>query len=945
MSDKALRLIELGLHPVLLGRAGDSLKRPQLKGWQTAVYSPDDVATWARANNVGVRCGETRQRGRYLVVFDLDYNAAEIFPQWRKEAETIVGQPLVIVASGKGYHAYFYTPTEKRSKTLAAEQVTEDGRTKTLKFIETIGRQKTVVTPGSRHPSGKRYKFASKAKYADIPTITEKQYHELERLSKGFDKRPEKKATVTAVSANGYVAGTGELADVRDCLDYARRFIRAEEKQESGGDVRLLGHGGLILTADGTGWYCHSEEVGGGLADLVAWHQGIPLGRALAMLRPVTKFSLYPGEHDLVIRLHEGQFLGDVRFELPERAYLKANTGSGKTTYAIRLDGRVLLVVPTIAILEQLHAHYPHAAVYYQDHKTVQPGGNDLIITTPDSLPRVLELIDATDYTLVVDEAHNVALAGYRKRAYGNVVRCLNGAWRRVILMSGTPLPLVGADLEIFKSVTVASPLREQQARRVVYQPGEKLAAVVDNCDPDGRHLIFLNNKQALLHKLVFMLQKRGFRTEQIALVNADTRNTGPYRTLVENEEIPDEVSVIISTSVIAEGFNIQTNVDAVHFASAVSSVEAQQIVNRFRNEAPAVCYWYNRGTGKKTRTNVTRLAKQILADAIDLANGLNACDEADPNEEDACFVEWRRARLRATSRLSTGQLVDVAEDPETGHKTYEPSPVGVNNAVYTTLKATEGKNPELFKNNTAVYGWTWLDDLVATAETSPAEKQERAEYAEEKAEEEHIYLEYMAETVKEQGLDTLRHNIRNGLGDSDYHALGKAVLSLYDIIGDFDAACDAAVLTDCKTRRVNTMKRQLRIQQDRDDPHKGIIANAVYALFETGERLTPAQVLARLQMVYHSDPVLKLFAKPANAKSPEPLTERKAVAILADYFDLKRCKIAGESGRDNGYELVADCPVVCGVSLNSILLRETENFSETELTEIPGFETATAVV
>ena len=45
---KALQLIELGLHPVLLGRDGDELKRPLLKGWQTAVYTPADVGGGAQ---------------------------------------------------------------------------------------------------------------------------------------------------------------------------------------------------------------------------------------------------------------------------------------------------------------------------------------------------------------------------------------------------------------------------------------------------------------------------------------------------------------------------------------------------------------------------------------------------------------------------------------------------------------------------------------------------------------------------------------------------------------------------------------------------------------------------------------------------------------------------------------------------------------------------------
>lgn len=57
---KAVRLIELGLHPVLLGSGGDDLKRPLLKGWQTAVYTAADVLTWPPNNNIGIRCGLQR---------------------------------------------------------------------------------------------------------------------------------------------------------------------------------------------------------------------------------------------------------------------------------------------------------------------------------------------------------------------------------------------------------------------------------------------------------------------------------------------------------------------------------------------------------------------------------------------------------------------------------------------------------------------------------------------------------------------------------------------------------------------------------------------------------------------------------------------------------------------------------------------------------------------
>jgi len=80
-SKKALRLIKWGLHPVLLGSAGHDLKRPLRKGWQTAVYTPEDVARWPARNNMGIRCGWQRG-GRAFIVFDFDEASQNIFPTW-----------------------------------------------------------------------------------------------------------------------------------------------------------------------------------------------------------------------------------------------------------------------------------------------------------------------------------------------------------------------------------------------------------------------------------------------------------------------------------------------------------------------------------------------------------------------------------------------------------------------------------------------------------------------------------------------------------------------------------------------------------------------------------------------------------------------------------------------------------------------------------------------
>jgi hypothetical protein len=269
MNEKVLQMVKLGLTPVLLGRVGEALKRPQLKGWQTAEYGIDEMAAWPMRNNLGIRCGRQRDN-RCLIVFDFDEEAGRVFPVWQREAARISAHQPVIVSSGRGFHVYFYIPEEEAGRTLAARYSLENGRRRLHKFIETLGRGRQVVSAGSRHPSGRRYRFVGPGRYGDIPPLGVGAYQALVALSERFDERPRRPAPSCRQPAR-----TNRLpAEIRNCLDYARCYLGAEERVERNGDIRFLGQGGLLVTADGRGWYSFSDEMGGGLAELVAWHQG-----------------------------------------------------------------------------------------------------------------------------------------------------------------------------------------------------------------------------------------------------------------------------------------------------------------------------------------------------------------------------------------------------------------------------------------------------------------------------------------------------------------------------------------------------------------------------------------------------------------------------------------------------------------------------------------------
>jgi len=292
---KASEIIDHGLMPVLLGREGDALKIPQLKGWQVAEYTAAEVTQWPTANNVGIRCGRLPD-GQYLYVWDFDARAEDIFPEFMKAMGVMLQSP-VIVTTGKGYHLYIITDEKQPHGTYAAEIVRDGDKNRQEIIIEVRGEHQQVVSPGSRHPSGKRYELQA-GDLANIPTISSNDYQQLMAIAKSYDKRQQKQPQANRQPGTPKQPNT-MLQGIYNCLDYARSFIAGQIRQETDGQYRVLGNGGLLITENKQAWYCHADGIGGGLADLIAWHRGVTstgdlarqiFGANAAMVAPMREY-------------------------------------------------------------------------------------------------------------------------------------------------------------------------------------------------------------------------------------------------------------------------------------------------------------------------------------------------------------------------------------------------------------------------------------------------------------------------------------------------------------------------------------------------------------------------------------------------------------------------------------------------------------------------------
>ena len=659
------------------------------------------------------------------------------------------------------------------------------------------------------------------------------------------------------------------------------------------------------------------------------------------------------GSPALEVDLPAGAYLGDVLDvdDLPRYAMLNANTGTGKTTFAESLPGQTLIVTSSTVALEQIAARRRAAGepcdVYYHTEKSAT-ADSQLIVTTYESFSKVLRLVDASRFSLVVDEVHNFSASSspaFRGRALESVVDTLDvGAWRRVMLMSGTPMPSSHPALRKFQQVNVISHVRGQRAQRVVYKEtgpdgktrGRKREALLALCDPARTHLIFLNDKKNGRDKLVAGLVARGFSREEIAILDSDTKDSATGKSIIESETIPAGVRVLITTSVLVEAANLRDKIDCVHLASHVHPYLAQQLVNRLRTSAAGVVYWYNAGDGRAPRANISFHHSHFLREAQNLVNHLNQFASVNPEDSsDEARLKRRSMRLWAGR---AGELVRVDEDEVTTAKWWDISYLGVDHATFSAVEELAGHNPLLFQTMLAPFGWKWEQDVELALENKSDKR--RDELAGELREEREDAHRLRVEKIHADGeaMTTINLQLADGAtlrAAGDVLRLKRALLNdspRVTTAQDKDAwriACELALDAGDNKRKVNTAARRLKIFHLRG---RDVFTDSFYNAFAVGERLTPEEVHRRVLAIFASDALMSHYA--AN-RYKYHFSQQRAVELLGDLFTLKRTSQRDAAGAvEHVWKLMDDTPVGESVATFTKTIRQINVYVATNAAE-----------
>ncbi len=618
----------------------------------------------------------------------------------------------------------------------------------------------------------------------------------------------------------------------------------------------------------------------------------------------------------------EGAYLSDVPFDLPARAILTAATGIGKTTYALGLEGRTIFACPTQTLVQQLAADYPHADLYYEHAKTAHVD-SQLIICTYDSVPAVMQFCaDFSDWNLVIDEIHNSAASGdYRHIALDNLLDTLTANWQKIVVLTGTPFPLSNPTLISFSSVNVESTLRTQSAQLISWDTKtKKRDALRSQCDPDQRHLIFLNDKRTELDSVMTLLCANGFTSDQIMTLNADNKRLPEQANLIATGIVPDTIRVLLVTSVAIEGISLYSDFDCIHVYSRLHPLLAQQLVSRLRNNA-AHAYIYCNGVGKNETVNEQKWLDRTLADAQSLLEKTihNAPDPNDDSEEAAIS---RRSISIFLGRYAN--LIRTRNDSDVGRffaaKSYDLSYSGIDNATFTSVMHYTYDNPAIFQTMLCPFGWVFGDkiELTKTSET-PLEAENRAALKAQRQ------AEHIARCDTLRQLPTLEVELIAKQGSDTYDKpmveTAKQVVGISaEIHHDIPQAIDI-VEQKSTNRALKREVKRIHIQQAREAGEE--ITTALYSGLSIGDVLTADEIHVYMSDTFSQHGVLNWLVK-----DEARLTKTRCTRLLRDLFTLKRVQIREAGKRINAYKILDDNPCITYTVKKQNIVSDVERVS-----------------
>lgn len=282
--------------------------------------------------------------------------------------------------------------------------------------------------------------------------------------------------------------------------------------------------------------------------------------------------------------LEKGEYLSqklDGR-TITRNTHIVAPTGSGKTH--LQFDGPQCWVFPTTSLCWQFFTKNPHARTVWGEAPN-QNGDRNFVITTYDSCAKALSHVDVSKFTLVLDEVHNFVVSsslGYKLKALRSVLPFIPVA-KKVITLTATPFYNEITEFQGFDTITFKKKDTFKRNVQVLMSEESRKNDVARKIGERGNFsLVFLQTTdRTVLKSWENSVNAHGL---DVVLINSQTKGSDEFENILLKNEIK-KGSVYISTSVIAEGVSIETELDEVdvYIMGAHHPYLIEQMARRFR--------------------------------------------------------------------------------------------------------------------------------------------------------------------------------------------------------------------------------------------------------------------------------------------------------------------------------------------------------------------------
>lgn len=304
-----------------------------------------------------------------------------------------------------------------------------------------------------------------------------------------------------------------------------------------------------------------------------------------------------------------------------QRLLIDSPTGSGKTKSTLNAmqelskddDVFYLFLAPTRALTEQTAKEHdlPHIKGGINPYSTIRRDYNynqKVFIVIYDLLDKVLQALDSVTNSnfkvrVVIDEAHQLTNAySYRQEVIKSIYNLFDDD--RVLSLIGLSGTVENIQKDKYEKMfkldnrNAISPLTD--FRVYTYKEIEKTGVSNSGNNLTARLIHNLINGNAKQDKVLLFVNdiKRGEQIKRTlkqydiksVTINSESKQSATYREVVEHETFGDDVQVIIATTTLSEGINLQNKLNwaCVVLSDGKSKLfdpsTIKQISHRFRN-------------------------------------------------------------------------------------------------------------------------------------------------------------------------------------------------------------------------------------------------------------------------------------------------------------------------------------------------------------------------